>query len=227
MNLRAEVLTRMSADSAAIDAFLAAANNYSKTIASQIPWPYSLLEWTPQDEAPEPVRRVVAVVHDNVEWLRGVVNEHGWPGKSVVGEDGMDAFWLLLQHAGSGVPTIGTPANLAFQASCIPLLHQAVQAGEAHPRHLAHIVDNQRERTNQLPDYAVMETAFALEDDELVLRPGLDADTINDNRAQIGLLPLSVDLERRRTGNPPDATDGTRPEPWPSLTPPRSPQARP
>ncbi|MFB6722958.1 DUF6624 domain-containing protein [Kribbella sp. NPDC056345] len=216
MDLRSEVLARMRADSAAVDAFLAAADSYSKNVASEVPWPYSLLEWTPQEDAPEPVRRVLAVVHDNVEWLRGVLAERGWPGRSVVGEDGVDAFWLLLQHAGSGVPTIGTPANLSFQASCVPLLQQAVRMGEAHPRHLAHVVDNQRLRTNQPPEFAVLQTAFALEDGELVLRPGLDAGTIDDNREQIGLLPVSVDLDRRRAGNPPDATDGTRPEPWPA-----------
>jgi uncharacterized protein DUF6624 len=206
----------MNADSAAVGAFLAAADSCPETVAGEAPWPYSLLEWTPPEEAPEPVRRVLTVVHENVEWLRAVIAERGWPGRSMVGEDGVDAFWLLLQHAGSGVPTIGTPANLSFQASCVPLLQAAVRTGEAHPRHLAHVVDNQRARMDQPPEYAVLATSFATVDDELVLRPPLDADAIDASRAAIGLLPLSVDLARRRAGNPPDATDGTRPEPWPA-----------
>ena len=206
----------MSADSAAVGAFLAAADSYPESVAGQTPWPYCLLDWTPSADAPEPVRRVLAVVHDNVDWLRAVIAARGWPGRSLVGEDGVDACWLLLQHAGSGVPTIGTPANLSFQASCVPLLHAAVQCGEAHPRHLAHVVDNQRARTNQPPEYAVLATAFTTIDDELVLRRPLDADQIDASRAAIGLLPLSVDLARRRAGDPPDATHGTRPEPWPA-----------
>ncbi|TDD59474.1 hypothetical protein E1263_14930 [Kribbella antibiotica] len=208
--LRAEVLARAGADSDAVGAFLATAGPTGVS-HSEVPWPYSLLE---QDDPPEPVRRVLTVVHDNVEWLRGVLAERAWPGRSVVGEDGVDAFWLILQHAGSGVPTIGTPDNLAFQASCVPLLQDAVRAGEVHPRHLAHVVDNLCLRSNQPPDFAVLNTSFVREDGELVLRPDLDADVIDQNRAQIGLLPVSVDLDRRRAGHPPDATDGTRPEPW-------------
>lgn len=210
--MRADVLDRAGADSAAVGAFLADAETYDirPETESEVPWPYYLLELA---DAPELVRRVVAVVHDNVHWLRGVLDERGWPGRSVIGEDGADAIWLLLQHAGSGVPTIGTPENLTFQANCIPLLQDAVRAGEMHPRHLAHVVDNQRMRTNQPPDFAVLATAFERHD-ELVLRSTLDADVIDRNRAEIGLLPLAVDLERRRAGNPPDATDGTRPEPW-------------
>jgi hypothetical protein len=204
--LRSEVLARASADSAAVGAFLAAADSYGRP-QSDVPWPYSLLEIV---DGPEPVRRVLAVVHGNVEWLRGVLAERAWPGRSSVGEDGSDAFWLILQHAGSGVPTIGTPENLTFQAECIPLLEHAVQAGEVHPRHLAHIVDNQCARASRSPEYAVLATAF--QDGEL--RPDLDAEAIDANRARIGLLPLSVDLARRRAGNPPDATAGTRPEPW-------------
>ena len=171
---------------------------------------------TDQLRAPEPVRRVLAVVHENVQWLRAVIAERGWPGRSLVGADGVDAFWLLLQHAGSGVPTIGTPANLSFQASCVPLL-ETVRTSEAHPRHLAHVVDNQRapEGTSRRST-PYWRPPFVTKDGELVLRPPLDADTIDANRAAIGLLPLRVDLARRRAGDPPDATEGTRPEPWPA-----------
>ena len=43
--------------------------------------------------------RVGEVDADNTAWLCGVVDHHGWPGASLVGEDGAQAAWLLVQHA--------------------------------------------------------------------------------------------------------------------------------
>jgi hypothetical protein len=217
-NLRAELLARAAADATAMGAFLAQADACRAEFEprSSTPWPYVLLEWTPLDSAPAPVRRVLEVVDDNVRWLRALIGERGWPGKSLVGEDGVDAAWLLLQHAGSGVPTIGTPDNLRFQASCGPLLRAAVAAGEAHPRHLAHVVDNLRQRAGEKPEYAVFATAFVTEDGEPRLRPDLDAPGIDAARRGIGLQALAGDLTLRRAGTPPDAWGEDRPEPWPS-----------
>ncbi|GAB3821725.1 DUF6624 domain-containing protein [Kribbella italica] len=215
--LRAELLARADADSTAVAAFLAAADNWRTTFEarSETPWPYVLLEWTPAGSAPTPVRRVLEVVHDNVQWLRGVVETRGWPGKSLVGEDGVDAAWLLLQHAGSGVPSIGTPENLRFQASCLPLLRASVDTGESHPRHLAHVADNLRQRAGEKPVYAAFATAFVTDNDELVLRPDLEAAAIDAERREIGLQALVDDLALRRAGTPPDAWGEDRPEPWP------------
>lgn len=53
-----------------------------------------------------------------------ILSEHGWPGSTLVGEDGAAAAWLLLQHA------ILEP-NLMRQA--VPLLERAVQAERPPP----------------------------------------------------------------------------------------------
>lgn len=34
---------------------------------------------------------------ENLPWLRQVVADVGWPGKSLVGEDGAQAAWLRLR----------------------------------------------------------------------------------------------------------------------------------
>jgi hypothetical protein len=36
---------------------------------------------------------------ENLRWLRQLIADVGWPGKSLVGEAGADAAWLLAQHA--------------------------------------------------------------------------------------------------------------------------------
>ena len=69
---------------------------------------------------------------DNLPWIRQVIAEHGWPGRSDVGDDGAQAAWLLVQHA---------DADPAFQRDCLGLLTSAVGQGEARRSHLALLTD--------------------------------------------------------------------------------------
>jgi hypothetical protein len=118
--------------------------------------PYLLLEWQPRASAPRPVRQVLSVVDHNSARLVDVVAPRGWPERGLVGEDGADAAWLILQHAGSAVTTIGSADNHAFRRACIPLLADAVHTGDVHPRHLAHVVDGVAWIAGEPPVYAVL-----------------------------------------------------------------------
>jgi hypothetical protein len=70
--LRAELLSRAEADQAARHA---------------LPPRHTLREWN----------EVVAPVDDtNLAWMRQV---NGWPGHTLVGHDGAQAAWLLVQHS--------------------------------------------------------------------------------------------------------------------------------
>ena len=69
---------------------------------------------------------------DNLPWLRQVITDVGWPGKSLVGEDGAQAAWLLAQHA---------DRDPAFQRRCLDLLTAAVERGEATAVQQAYLTD--------------------------------------------------------------------------------------
>lgn len=43
--------------------------------------------------------RMADVHQRNAQRLDAIIQQHGWPGKSLVGEEGADAAWLILQHA--------------------------------------------------------------------------------------------------------------------------------
>jgi hypothetical protein len=62
----------------------------------------------------------------NTDRLREIVREHGWPGRSLVGDEAARAAWLLAQHA---------DRQLDFQREALPLLERAVAAGEAEQAH--------------------------------------------------------------------------------------------
>jgi hypothetical protein len=68
----------------------------------------------------------------NAARLREIIAEHGWPGRSLVGEDGVAAAWLILQHS------ISEPE---FMRGSVPLLEKSVAAGEAQAMHLAYLTD--------------------------------------------------------------------------------------
>ena len=61
-----------------------------------------------------------AIDSKNRTRLKEIVDQHGWPGKSMVGKDGAHAAWLLAQHA---------DADLEFQKKCLALM-QALPEGE-------------------------------------------------------------------------------------------------
>ena len=91
--LKSELLALFTADQKAMRLFLADADRHqqrferTQAITSGSPWPYALLEWDPPEEAPLAAQRVVTTVRRNTARLREIVAAHGWPGRSLVGED--------------------------------------------------------------------------------------------------------------------------------------------
>ena len=122
-----------------------------------------MLEWEPPEDAPATARHVISLVKEHTARLRAIVSEHGWPGRSLVGEDGADAAWLLLQHVNSRVTTIRSAAGDEFCRSCVVLLRDAVVRGEAHPRHLAAIADSLRLGDDEPPEYASLPAQYELD----------------------------------------------------------------
>jgi hypothetical protein len=75
-------------------------------------------------------------VHDrNARGLEEIIDEAGWPGRSLVGGDGAEAAWLIAQHA------IAQPA---FQRKCLKLLIQAAGQDEAPAWQVAYLTDRIR-----------------------------------------------------------------------------------
>ncbi len=218
-DLRQDLLARFQADQTVLSSLYASADalraEFDRTQGrTDTPWPFAILEWEPEDQAPELVRDALRQVRENSIFLRDLVSKIGWPGRDLVGEDGADAAWLLLQHAGGGVRTLDSPANRALRRACVPLLEEAVAQGMAHPRHLAHTVDGIRSVEGGDPVYAVLSSAFVSDDDGSQLAPGLEEAGVDENRQRIGLVALAEDIRMRSESRVPGAALGEQPEPW-------------
>ena len=134
-----------------------------------------------------------AADEENLPWLRGVIAEHGWPGASLVGDDGAHAAWLLAQHA---------DADPAFQRRCLDLLAAAVEAGEATERERAYLTDRVllAEGEPQVYGTQVRRVGEHFEPCELG-----DPDGVDERRAAVGLEPLAEYLSKFGSGGVPRA----------------------
>jgi len=81
------------------------------------------------------VARQDSVFKTNLEWMRLVLAQYGWPGRRLVGDEGSHGAWLLLQHA---------DRDTALQRTALQLLETAVRAGDASRRDLAYLTDRVR-----------------------------------------------------------------------------------
>jgi hypothetical protein len=121
---------------------------------------------------------------ENLPWLRQVITDVGWPGKSLVGEDGAQAAWLLAQHA---------DRDPAFQRRCLDLLTAAVECGEATRVQRAYLTDRVLLHEGKPQEYGTQAIA---RDGRFEPRKLRDPAHVDQRRASVGLGSLAGYLAR-------------------------------
>jgi hypothetical protein len=129
----------------------------------------------------------------NLPWLRQVIADVGWPGKSLVGEDGAHAAWLLAQHADS---------DPAFQRRCLDLLTAAAERGEATIRQQAYLTDRVLLHEGKPQEYGTQAIA---RDGRFEARKLRDPDHVDERRASVGLDSLAEYLARMAAHHAPES----------------------
>ncbi|MBV8137587.1 MAG: sulfotransferase [Deltaproteobacteria bacterium] len=134
--------------------------------------------------APVEMARLMEMDSDNTAWLMATVKHTGWPGHSMVGEDGAHAAWLLAQHA---------DMNPTFQRRCLELLQDAVERGEASAAELAHLTN----RVLQASGQARLHGARVIgRDGKLPSAWSQNPRNVDSRRAAVSLDPLALKLGR-------------------------------
>jgi hypothetical protein len=114
-----------------------------------------------------------------------ILDTYGWPGKSLVGEDGAAAAWTLALH------TMPDPEVLR---RCLRLLRAAEAAGEAEPWQVAFLVDRASLVERNVQVYG---TTICWQPDGRFAPPLLeDPDRVDARRRAVGLPPLEEDIRR-------------------------------
>ncbi len=114
---------------------------------------------------------------DNTAALARILDEYGWPGLSLVGEQATTAAWLIAQHA-----------ELDFQLRALNMLRDAVARGEAPAWHFAYLTDRclMHRREPQLFGTQYLDTG---DGHGLRLWDVADPDHLYARRAEVGLGP--------------------------------------
>ena len=140
--------------------------------------------------------RMEAVHRANAARLREILAEHGWPGISLVGEEGAFAAWRVAMHA------IGEPE---FLRACRVMLDEASRRGEAPRARFAMLDDRIRVFEGKLQRYG---SQLCEGPEGLQPSPLEDEARVEAFRAEVGLPPLAGILEQARRNPSPKPRDG-------------------
>ena len=130
----------------------------------------------------------MAVVHErHAKALGSIIDEYGWPGRALVGDDGADAAWLILQHA------VCVPA---LQRRALPLLEAAAKAGDIPACQVAYLHDRICAHEERPQRYG---TQFDWDDEGRLSPQSIEEpDKVDHYRAEVGLGPLSERIREMR-----------------------------
>ncbi|MFK3980352.1 DUF6624 domain-containing protein [Micromonospora sp. NPDC050397] len=139
--------------------------------------------------------RVEIVDTENTAWLKSVLDRHGWPRRSEVGDEAANAVWLLAQHA---------DRDPEFQRRCLGLLERAVRDGEASTVHLAYLTDRVLRAEGKPQVYGTQFWHDPDDPEKLTAQPIEDPAQLDDRRRAVGLAPFveyEALMRRREPGN--------------------------
>ncbi len=127
------------------------------------------------------VARMDAIDTANIARVKAIVRRYGWPGAALVGLDGSDAAFLIVQHA-----------DYAIQKQMLPLVKKAYQQGSLPGQDYALLLDRVLMREGKPQVYGTQARRFSeWKGHEPALMPIEDEANVDKRRASVGLFPLA------------------------------------
>jgi hypothetical protein len=135
------------------------------------------------------------VLRHNINRLKAIIKEYGWPGKTLVGTDGAESDFYIAQHADMGLHMSNSageiknilPADIEFQKECLALLKAASDKGEAEKQHWAYLTDRVLVNEGKKQIYG---TQFEVVNGELKFFPMENEANVDLRRKEVGLIPV-------------------------------------
>jgi len=139
----------------------------------------------------------------NAEQLNQIIDNHGLLGMSMVGVEGAEAVWLIIQHA------ISLPA---FQRRCLALLQEASLQGEFPAAYSAYLEDRIRVNEGRPQRFG---TQFDWNEEGLLVPYPIEEPLmVNELRRSVGLNTMEENVTNMRStaGKPPVNSDEKKKE---------------
>ena len=125
--------------------------------------------------------RMREIDSSNTSRMKEIVKQFGWPNPDLVGEDGQDAAFLIVQHA-----------EYEFQKEMLPLVEAAYKAGTLAGQFYALLLDRVLVREGKPQVYGTQaKSADMWKNHEPVFEPIEDEANVDKRRAEVGLPSLA------------------------------------
>lgn len=158
--MRAELFRRMAQDQQARDAMTAAGGKPTR----------------------KQVEAAMSVDGDNLAWLKPKVLAHGFPTVAEVGFEGVNAAWLLIQHA---------DRDPGFQGRVLTQIKPRVARGDFSGKHYAMLTDRVRRQAEDPQVYGSQMTPDPAKLGVFKLQPTEDMAHLDQRRASVGMMPMA------------------------------------
>jgi hypothetical protein len=180
--LRAELLRRAKADQdvrGAITKWLIQFGNSDAVDEAAFEASLSATQKAEYKRIGEEMKRIDT---ENTARLGAIVERHGWPTRTLVGRDGAQAAWILVQHA---------DLSPKFQRKCLDLMAK-VPRDEISREDFAYLTDRVLLAEGKKQVYG---TQFELKNGKCIPRPLEDETNVDKRRTEVGLPPLAEYLK--------------------------------
>ena len=125
--------------------------------------------------------RMQAIDSENTGRMKEIIKQYGWPGPDLVGEDGTDAAFWLVQHA-----------DHEFQKHALPLARRAYKSHKLSGPNYALLLDRVLVGDGKPQVYGTQAKPIDhWKGHEPVLQPIEDERNVDKRRAEVGLPPLA------------------------------------
>lgn len=114
----------------------------------------------------------------NLIKVKKLLDEHGWLGADVIGNQGNATLFLVIQHS-----------DLETQEKYLPMMREAVKKGNASSSSLALLEDRVALRNGKKQIYG-SQVRRDQETGEYYVSPLIDPDNVDKRRAEVGLGPI-------------------------------------
>ncbi len=129
--------------------------------------------------------RLKSIHEKNNSRIKEIITQYGWPGFSLVGKEGSEAAWLIVQHA---------VLDTEFMSKCIPLLKEAIVQKEAEGWCLAYLQDRVLTMSGKLQIYG---TQHDIDENGIAFPlPIEDPQKVERLRQEVGIEPLPIAAKR-------------------------------
>ncbi len=131
--------------------------------------------------------RIETLFASNIKRLKQIIKAYGWPGKSLVGKETSQKFFILVDHS---------DADIEFQKKCLLLIERAVEQEEATKAQMAYLTDRilVKEHKKQIYGTQMMDrNENSLK--EITPHPIEDEANVDKRREAVGLEPLAKYIE--------------------------------